>query len=263
MDRLAREDGVLVVDAGVDDADGHSGARLSVGPLQQVHVAVGEVGVDGVETPLRLEVPVRRVVRGQLGRHRVELRRGHALPAVDGHAGVLRRFRQGLRRLGRFGRGRRLGGRRRWGRRGPRGARRARPGGAPGERDQDSETGKEQPGTHRAAPYRNTSCLTRHKMTRTAWNADLRSARGPQARRRCRALPPRPRLQQRFQPGDPLPQDAHLGPQVIPQSPSRLRPVPNRAGRPMSMSAVSGAALGAATVSRGASAPGPDRVCCG
>ena len=73
-DGLAREDRVFGVNPGVDHPDGHAGSRRGVRTLQQIHVPVGDVGVDRVETPLRLEIAVRGVVPGKLGRHGVELR---------------------------------------------------------------------------------------------------------------------------------------------------------------------------------------------
>ena len=158
VDRLALEDRVVHVDAGVDHPDGHAGARRDVRTLQQVRVPVGAVGVDRVESPLRLEIAVRGVVLRELRRHGVELRRGHALAGVDRHAGVSRRVRQvpGRRdwriRLGR--RLRRPGRRRRSrGRRGRyRGARHAL-GRAAAEREQKKKTGKSDP-DHRSPRYR-------------------------------------------------------------------------------------------------------------
>ena len=74
VDRLAREDRVFGVNPGVDHPDGHAGSRRDVRTLQQVRVPVGNVGVDRVETPLRLEIAVRGVILGKLGRHGVEPR---------------------------------------------------------------------------------------------------------------------------------------------------------------------------------------------
>ena len=62
-DYLAGEHRMILIDAGVDEPDGHPGARLGSLPLQQFDVGVRPVGIDRTQTPLVVKTQVVIAVR--------------------------------------------------------------------------------------------------------------------------------------------------------------------------------------------------------
>ena len=60
-DRLPGERRMVQIDAGVDEADGHPGARLGVLALEQGEVAVGHIRLDVIQPPLVPETVSRTV----------------------------------------------------------------------------------------------------------------------------------------------------------------------------------------------------------
>ena len=80
VERLSLEHRMVLVDAGVDEADGHSGPRLFVLALQHLQVRIGPIRADGVETPLVLEVLFVAESLGKRCRERFEVRRRAADP---------------------------------------------------------------------------------------------------------------------------------------------------------------------------------------
>ena len=88
-----------LIDAGVDQADGHAGTRRRILALEQVDVGVGAIGTDGLEAPLCHELDMIRVVLGQLLRPCIEILGRYAGAVVQPDAFGVRGKRRVLRRL--------------------------------------------------------------------------------------------------------------------------------------------------------------------
>ena len=90
--RFSREHRVRRVDAAVDEADGHAGARAGAFALEQVDVGVGPVRADGPQAPLVPEGRLEAVFQGEPPRPAVEIPDGGAGPVVERNAFLRRRM---------------------------------------------------------------------------------------------------------------------------------------------------------------------------